>query len=174
MKIFFKKFSEPDGKWIDVSGTITEFVIMSNPATEVNGDLLPEDDDRPDAYYDLYSSLIFQYPLIEEQLNKLLIPEQVYEGIPELPPNYFGMPERYGEFDPEKPTCMALCSRNHRNVWFSEGDVSHNTHLRVSDFIFHLNDDHHMSREEIADRLDKLHDDGIIDLTIISNNPDRA
>ena len=49
------------------------------------------------------------------------------------------------------------CNRHN----FSPGKVGTTT---LAPMIMHLNDHHKLSREEIADWLDKLHDEGVIDM----------
>lgn len=46
--------------------------------------------------------------------------------------------------------------------------------LRIKSYVVHLNDNHFLPREEIADALDKMHDKGMINLVITHPNPDRG
>jgi hypothetical protein len=55
------------------------------------------------------------------------------------------------------------------------GDIPRPLERTVYDMIQHLNDVHRWDRAtKIADWLDKLHDEGIIDITITSPDPDKA
>ena len=160
-------------EWAIISPEKSSVVSVSaviNPSVVV----LTDDD-----YCEMYDDLRDQFPDLAKALQTPLVPEEVFVDIPEIRTNYLDMPEEIHGFgyDPNLPEEWQVCRHASTYRWKHNGtgEIKQNdVYLNVADYIFHLNDVHGMPREEIADRLDKLHDAGIIDLTITSKDPDRA